>query len=77
MKCWFCKEEKEADYTNSKISLAYGYPFPMITLTVEGGICIDEGKLVYHLCKECKNAILRTIADSKVTSKNNVLAHMD
>jgi hypothetical protein len=73
MKCWFCEEEKELQLTAPCLPLAYGTPFPIVQLKLEGGNMKLDGEMIYILCNSCRMAILKTIAESGVASKENVL----
>ncbi len=72
--CWFCKEEKAIKGSGEpKVALAYGHPYPTATLTISGSVQGDSiDKIIWFLCEDCGKAILRTIADSKVASIENV-----
>ena len=69
--CWFCDTDKEFDCKGSTKWLAYGSPHPCLELTVRGSIT-TEGNVKSFVCEECRNAILRTIGESKVASIENV-----
>lgn len=71
--CWFCDEDKEVEGFASSTSLAYGFPFPVMELTVKSRQIMD-GEVVSFVCRDCRSAILQAIAGSGVASKGKVLA---
>ena len=66
-----CDKEKKVCLDETKISLAYGTPFPLAEITIKSYMHDHDG-VVYHMCKDCRMAVLRVIADSKVASIENV-----
>ena len=70
--CWFCDEDKEMRDQVSATRLGYGCPAPSLQLILKGSFTSD-GERVQGICKECRSAILHTIAESKIASIENVL----
>ena len=70
--CWFCESDKEYDNLESTHRLAYGYPFPMLDVTVKSNL-MNDGEIVHFMCEECRLAVLRAIAESGVCRRENVL----
>ena len=69
--CWFCEQLKEYDGCESTKRLAYGYPFPMLDVTIRSNLAKD-GEVLYFICEQCRDNVLRVLAESKVLSKDNV-----
>lgn len=70
--CWFCESDKEYDMLESTTRLTYGYPFPMLDLTVKSNLT-NDGEVVHFMCDDCRKAVLRSIAESGVCRRENVL----
>lgn len=62
--CWVCDSEQEYNGRESTISLSYGFPHPILYLSVKS-ILTRDGEIVYFICEKCSKAILQKIADSK------------
>ena len=71
-KCWFCNIYKEESCHNVATFMAYGFPHPVIELSIQSGLSI-KGETIYFICEKCKDAILQVIAKSGILTKENVL----
>ncbi len=70
--CWFCESEQKYDNLESVKRLAFGYPFPMLDISVKSNL-MNDGDIIHFVCAECREAILRSIVESGVCRRENVL----